>query len=175
MGKHFLISILIYSIVVGCTTMQIVHENSNDTLLAEISTHSRFSDARIELTDAQIKMARDIVFEQDTVYWRDADTRTLDSLSLQRIHKITFTNRGRGFWQGYLIGFIIGTPIGVISGIASGDDPPEGLLGTGTSAGEKAIYRGAITGGVGSAIGGIIGVVRGNRTIYEFKQRDVHN
>lgn len=74
--------------------------------------------------------------------------------------------------QGALAGLFIGAGVGVIAGVAEGSDPPNSLIGF--SAGDKAAILGLTLGGVGAALGALIGSGVTEDDWHEYRPSDVH-
>jgi hypothetical protein len=63
--------------------------------------------------------------------------------------------RRRQVREGIGFGFLAGAAFGMLIGLADGDDPPDSFIAF--SAGEKALFAGAVLGGIGAVVGGVLG------------------
>jgi hypothetical protein len=106
----------------------------------------------------------------------------LGSISYNNISTITIRRKG-GTGRGMLIGVITGVVTGVIVGLASGDDKRDrnGWCLMCYTAGEKAGAFGAVSGLIGTLVGGIIGsadktfIIKNNKEKFDdFKWKLMH-
>jgi hypothetical protein len=81
----------------------------------------------------------------------------------------TTVSRGRGAAEGLALGGLGGAALGAVIGLASGDDKcaERGFCILLFSARDKAILGGIAFGGLGLALGGLLGALVGSRDVYE--------
>lgn len=110
--------------------------------------------------DGRALGARNVIASSDSTLFLDPTTAAVRTVSTRTIKKVIFTNRGKGFLEGFGVGAAVGTVVTLVFYAIFGDQielDPGGVVAVGVA--------GALAGG---AIGGITGLIIGHTNEYSF-------
>lgn len=132
------------------------------------------SGARVRLSTDSGTIVGSLVRADSGGFWVSADpSREQVFVSRQSVKRLEVGLGTRSHaGQGALAGFFIGAGVGVIAGVAEGSDPPNAFIGF--SAGDKAAILGLTLGGVGAALGALVGAGATEDDWHEYRPSDVH-
>lgn len=163
---------LIALLLVGCTHTRSFDtraaDPTTDAMRAEVNERAEQSDARGTLLTGERVVARSLHIAPDVTTWLDPATGATRSAPTTDVLEVRFTRRGNRALQGAGIGLTAGVGTGAVLGYALGDDCPEaGLSGVGCfDRASSAVIFGIFLGVVGTAAGGVVGLVQGSRIEY---------
>ena len=161
----FLLVIIIFSFTfIGCTTSNSIISSQNDVpgWTDQFNATAKDKKATILFRDSEKLDANEVHANLDSISFFQTKNQTRGVVHINSIKKITFTNPTRGLFEGAGIGLLGGAATGLLTAYISMPAHPIDLQALGY------IVVPIIFGGIGSIIGGTIGVISEHKYEYEF-------
>ena len=154
-------------LLVGCTHTRILNASAADAR-AEINERAERGVAEITLnTGERVTANRSLHVAPDVVTWIDPASGEARSVSLSELVSVQFSSSGWGAFEGLVYGFLVGSVVGAAVLVAVPDECNFACFSTA----DKALVGVVLIGVPSAVVGGLVGLGRGHRTVYEILPR----
>ena len=161
--KKIIASILISSLLIsGCAhnLSKYGNEPQVDFYYRVTKLCENNNDLTIEVLDGKKYKGKELRMTSDSTSFKELETNALIVLKTQEVNTISFTQIGRGIFEGFLYGSLIGGVTGLAPQLIFG--------GQGTPKGD--IYLVLYTAITGAVIGSIYGLINKSKTIIKINE-----